>query len=156
MEIKEKRKTRLEQLLAEEPGPPRGKKQRLAKRLGKAPAQISQWLSGYRTIDEDTARDMERKARKPAGWLDGTTIIATGGTARGSGARAQIAAPSPPALPAALPVAATVERLGALLAAASPETRAAVASLLLEYAKDPAGGERIVRAIETLLGVGTP
>lgn len=43
---------------------------KLAERLGKSPAQVSQWLSGYRTINEDSARGIERKLHKPAGWLD--------------------------------------------------------------------------------------
>jgi transcriptional regulator with XRE-family HTH domain len=47
-----------------------GKKAELARAIGKAPAQLSQWFSGYRTIEEDSAREIERKLRKPHGWLD--------------------------------------------------------------------------------------
>ena len=43
---------------------------RLAERIGKSPAQISQWLSGYRSINEDTARHIERRLYKPVGWMD--------------------------------------------------------------------------------------
>lgn len=42
----------------------------LAVRIKKSPAQISQWLSGYRTITEETAREIEHNAGKPKGWLD--------------------------------------------------------------------------------------
>lgn len=68
MHIKEIRRARLARLLASLTG--RGKQAALAKRLGKAPAQISQWLNGTRSIEEDTARDMERHARLSPGWFD--------------------------------------------------------------------------------------
>ncbi|MEN9420198.1 MAG: hypothetical protein RI988_3819 [Pseudomonadota bacterium] len=47
-----------------------GVQARMASRLKRKPAQISQWFAGYRTIREDTARDLEQKAGKPPGWLD--------------------------------------------------------------------------------------
>jgi transcriptional regulator with XRE-family HTH domain len=56
-------------------------------------------------------------------------------------------------------VAATLDRLGELLARAEPSTREAVAQLLLRYAQDPDQGKRIAQAIELLLtegGGGTP
>lgn len=42
----------------------------LARTLGKAPAQISQWFNGVRTITEESARQIETKAKRPVGWLD--------------------------------------------------------------------------------------
>ena len=43
---------------------------RLALRIKRSASQVSQWYIGYRTITEDTARDLEQKCNKPAGWLD--------------------------------------------------------------------------------------
>lgn len=48
----------------------KGVQRQMAAQLKRTPAQISQWFAGYRTIREDTARDIERRAGKPAGWLD--------------------------------------------------------------------------------------
>lgn len=44
----------------------------LAKQIKRAPSQVSQWYMGYRTISEETARDIEEKCQKPPGWLDVT------------------------------------------------------------------------------------
>lgn len=68
--MKETRRAALELLLGEDKNQGRGVKQRLAARIGKKPAQISQWLSGYRTIEEDTAREIEKNAGKPLRWMD--------------------------------------------------------------------------------------
>jgi transcriptional regulator with XRE-family HTH domain len=70
MTVKDARQAALLRLLDEDPDKRRGGKSRLAARLGKKPAQISQWLSGFRTIEEGTARDIERKAKKPHLWMD--------------------------------------------------------------------------------------
>lgn len=56
----------MEVLLAEH----NGNKAALARTLGKAPAQVSQWFNGVRTITEDSAREIERRAKKPDMWLD--------------------------------------------------------------------------------------
>jgi plasmid maintenance system antidote protein VapI len=64
--IREIRLQRLQVLLDEH----KGVKKDLAKTLGKAPAQISQWIGGARTITEDSARSIEKAAKKPPGWLD--------------------------------------------------------------------------------------
>lgn len=48
----------------------RGKQRRLAERIGKAPAQVSQWINRTRTITEDIAREIERAAKLPHGWMD--------------------------------------------------------------------------------------
>lgn len=64
--IREIRLQQLLQLLEEH----RGVKKALAATIGKAPAQVSQWISGVRTITEESARDIEKMARKPAGWMD--------------------------------------------------------------------------------------
>lgn len=68
--VRESRQAALTLLLEEDAGPIRGRKQRLAARIKKAPAQVSQWLSGYRTIDEETAREIEKRAKKPPRWMD--------------------------------------------------------------------------------------
>lgn len=68
MDIRETRRERLLQLLREQKG--KGKQRSLGQLIGKAPAQISQWVNRTRTITEDTAREIEAKARKPAGWMD--------------------------------------------------------------------------------------
>lgn len=47
-----------------------GKPTVLATRLGKRPAQISQWKSGHRAIHEDSARQIEAAAGKPLRWMD--------------------------------------------------------------------------------------
>lgn len=66
MQIRDIRLARLAQLLKEHDG----NKAALARTLGKAPAQISQWFNGVRTITEDSAREIERKAKRTRGWLD--------------------------------------------------------------------------------------
>lgn len=48
-------------------------------------------------------------------------------------------------------IAGLMARLGQLLQAATPATRAAVAGLLAQYAQEPAHGQRIAQAIELLL-----
>lgn len=68
MTIREIRRDRLLELLRDEPG--RGKQRSLAKRIGKAPAQVSQWVNRTRTITEETARDIERTLKRPTGWMD--------------------------------------------------------------------------------------
>lgn len=70
MTVKDARQAALLRLLDEDAGEKRGRKSRLAARIGKKPAQLSQWISGFRTIEEETARDIERKAGKPPRWMD--------------------------------------------------------------------------------------
>lgn len=45
----------------------------------------------------------------------------------------------------------TLDRLGDLLATASPKTRGDVAALLASYARDPSEGKRLAQAIDVLL-----
>ena len=66
MDIRDIRRERLRLLLAEAAG----KQVVLAKRIKKAPAQISQWINSTRTLTEDTAREIEKEVRKPPGWMD--------------------------------------------------------------------------------------
>lgn len=66
MDVRDIRLKRLEVLLREHGN----NKAALARTLRKAPAQISQWFSGIRTITEDSAREIEREAKRPRGWLD--------------------------------------------------------------------------------------
>lgn len=68
MEIREIRRARLLQLVQEQAG--RGKQRRLAEIIGKAPAQVSQWINRTRTITEDIAREIERSTHRPHGWMD--------------------------------------------------------------------------------------
>lgn len=70
MTTKDVRRAALIRLLEEDTGATHGKKARLAQRIGKKPAQISQWLSGFRTIEEESAREIERNAGKPPRWMD--------------------------------------------------------------------------------------
>lgn len=64
--IKEVRLARLQELLAEQ----NNNKAALARLLGKQPAQVSQWFNGVRTITEESAREIEKKAKRPSGWMD--------------------------------------------------------------------------------------
>ena len=66
MDVKEIRRVKLRVLLVEY----EGKQTKLAPAIKKVPAQISQWLNGTRSISEESARDIEKQARKPPGWLD--------------------------------------------------------------------------------------
>lgn len=68
MDIREIRRARLLQLVQQQNGA--GKQRKLAAAIGKAPAQISQWINQTRTITEDSAREIEAKAKLPIGWLD--------------------------------------------------------------------------------------
>lgn len=68
MDMREIRRERLLQLIGEQKGA--GKQRTLAGLIGKAPAQVSQWVNRTRTITEDTARQIEAKLKKPKGWLD--------------------------------------------------------------------------------------
>lgn len=55
-----------------------GTQRALSERIGKAPAQISQWINASpdsktgkpRTMDRTTARELERMTGKPEGWMD--------------------------------------------------------------------------------------
>ena len=79
MSIKEIRRERLRQLLA---GFDTHKE--FAELVKRQSSQISQWLSGYRTIEEDTARDLERKAGKPIHWMDVPGLNESPGLYKGS------------------------------------------------------------------------
>lgn len=69
MNVRELRLLRLQALLAKQ-GPERGAQARLAAKVGKATAQISMWLKGTRTIEEQSAREMEAYAGLPERWFD--------------------------------------------------------------------------------------
>lgn len=47
-----------------------GKQRKLAAKIGKAPAQISQWINGTRTLREETAREIEHSLGLPERWMD--------------------------------------------------------------------------------------
>lgn len=65
--MKEVRRQRLEKLLKERFG---GSQKELAVAIGRSPAQISQWLSRFRNISEDSARAVEVALQLPLGWMD--------------------------------------------------------------------------------------
>lgn len=69
MSIREIRRERLRQLLAGF-----DTQKEFAQLVQRSPSQLSQWLSGYRTIEEETARDIERKAGKPIHWMDAPVL----------------------------------------------------------------------------------
>lgn len=60
------RRERLRQLVAEVSQSDLGKAAKMSL------SQIGQWLSGERNISEASARRLEKAARKPVGWLDGS------------------------------------------------------------------------------------
>ena len=65
MNIRELRQARLRELLTNA-----GTQVALSKQIGKAPAQISQWLNGTRTMEEETASEIAAYAKLANGWLD--------------------------------------------------------------------------------------
>lgn len=73
MRIEEVYRERLRMLSAEA-----GSQTALAAKLGKSPAQVSQWINASkdsktgkpRSMDRSTAREIERKCGKPDGWMD--------------------------------------------------------------------------------------
>jgi DNA-binding transcriptional regulator YdaS (Cro superfamily) len=65
------RRHRLRQLLDREPYLGRGGQARLAADIKRAPAQISQWLGGARTLNEESARNIEEMLKLPFLWMDG-------------------------------------------------------------------------------------
>lgn len=66
MDVKEIRLARLDELLREHGN----NKAALARTLHKAPAQVSQWFNRVRSITEESARDIEQRAKRPKGWMD--------------------------------------------------------------------------------------
>jgi len=66
MEIKDTRLNRLKLLLDQHDG----NKAALARAIKKQPAQVSQWFNHVRTINEDSAREIEERMRLPVGWMD--------------------------------------------------------------------------------------
>ena len=79
MSIKEIRRERLRQMLAGF-----DTQKEFAQLVQRAPSQLSQWLSGYRTIEEETARDLERKAGKPVHWMDSPGLAESPALYKGS------------------------------------------------------------------------
>lgn len=47
-----------------------GSKAEFSRFIDKSPAQLSQWVSGYRNIGTSTKRDIEDKFNLPSGWFD--------------------------------------------------------------------------------------
>ena len=123
MDIREIRLQALFRLLAEHGG----KRVAVSKLIGKSPSQISQWLSRNRTITEESARDIERRAGKLKGWMDSTDGIHL---------EARTSAFVQPSPPPSITLADALEVLGIELAKVSPDLREAVATNLAGWARD--------------------
>jgi len=76
--LKEIRLERLAELLREHDN----NKAALARAIKKAPAQVSQWFSGDRTITEVSAREIEKEAKRPHLWMDSLDDNETAATQR--------------------------------------------------------------------------
>jgi hypothetical protein len=50
-----------------------GSQAAFARAIKRSPAQVHQWLSGYRTLGNAGARHIELTLALPAGWMDGVT-----------------------------------------------------------------------------------
>jgi hypothetical protein len=139
MDVRELRLLRLQQLLIEEEGRgARGAKARLGHRVGKASAQISMWLNGRRTIEEQSAREMENYARLAPRWFDEPSPHEPAFTET-------VVAMEPPA-------AYVVEKLGNLLEQVATQHREEVAQLLGVYTTsggDPDYRARIVKLLNS-------
>jgi transcriptional regulator with XRE-family HTH domain len=138
-DVREIRLDRLHEALKEAGG----KKASLAREIGKSPAQLSQWFSGYRTIEEESAREIERRLRKPVGWLDSKTAAGPANTA--------LREPTPPyGLRAAL------EILGAALESTTltEDQRDEISDALMQLVKRK-GADRYQRLVIELLTATT-
>ena len=70
--MNETRKKQLRRLISEKFS---GKQSLLSDRTGISPAQIGQWLSDYRVMNEKSARKIERLCGLADGWMDGADDI---------------------------------------------------------------------------------
>lgn len=118
---------RIERLLESKNG---GNQSELARFVGVSPQAVQQWIA-----DETSPRG--RNLAMAAEYL-GTTP-----------AELRFGGPHP--ISVAMGVGETISRLGELLTPADESTRAAVADLLMRYAKDPQAGDRLAMAIKILL-----
>lgn len=138
-DIKETRLSRLRTLLDE----CEGKQVRLGKRIGKSPSQINQWLSGIRTISEESARTIEERAKKPPHWLDQAHPAQ------------EVPRPSQETRPEATPVSTTlpaaIELLGAALAGIPERTRRTVIAQLEGLVTNPKDAPEIAIEIDQLI-----
>lgn len=135
-----------------------GNQAAFARAIDRQPAQINQYLKGRRQLGVEVKMHIERTLQR-RGWFgiedQPVQTFATpapspdpqpgqkAGAGSAVGALEQMATTSG--------VLATLERLGELLAQATPQTRASVSALLVQYAQDPANNARIAQAIELLL-----
>lgn len=54
-----------------------GKQADLARQIGKSPAQLNQWINGYRNLSDGMALKIEKQLGLPDGWLSGNEEIPT-------------------------------------------------------------------------------
>jgi hypothetical protein len=145
------------QLLVDEAGSQRA----LSERIGKSPAQISQWINASidsktkqpRVMSRATAREIEKRFPKAEGWMDQPVDIGDLLTRTELGGYA----PAPPV--AYRQQALDIELLAALLTRLDPETRAEVSSALRDLAQYPDSRLAIQRARNALAhggAVGLP
>lgn len=52
-----------------------GKQKKLADAIGKSPAQLNQWLNGYRNLSDGMALQIERTLGLPWGWLNSSDKV---------------------------------------------------------------------------------
>ena len=67
IDLREIRKSRLEQVIAERFG---GRQIDFSIAAKRNPTQVNQWLSGHRNPNGDTCRSVEAELKLPQGWLD--------------------------------------------------------------------------------------
>lgn len=154
--IEEIRRARLKKLVDEA-----GSQQKLSERIGKAPAQISQWMNASkdsktkkpRAMSGAIAREIEDACGKPSGWMDQPVDI--GDLLTESNLGGFEPASAAPARREAL----DVELLAAMLTRLDPETRAEVSSALGDLALYPDSRLAIQRARNALAqggAIGVP
>ncbi|SEL13177.1 Helix-turn-helix [Roseateles sp. YR242] len=137
-------------LLANEAGSQRA----LAERIGKSPAQISQWINGSkdsktgrpRSMDRSTVREIELRFPKPEGWMDQPVVMEETGAQVGSRA-----APL-----AGLAGIIDIDGLATWLTSQSAEQRAHIGVVLQELAKYPDSNLARSAATKALGGAVAP
>lgn len=139
------------QLLVDEAGSQRA----LSERIGKSPAQISQWINASidsktkqpRVMSRATAREIEKRFPKPEGWMDQPVDI-------GAILKESNLGGYEPGRPEPSRESLDVELLAAVLTRLDPETRAEVSSALSDLARYPDSRMAVQRARNALAHSG--